>query len=74
MKNEIKKEKTELEVFKNEVTKCLNTLIHWSVLCSISNAKKDFKDFGLMIMMFMVIHDLKINDDHVPKISKKEEG
>ena len=50
---------------KEEITKFLNTILKWSVMCSISHwdAKKDFKDLGVMIMMFMMAHNIEIEDN-----------
>ena len=50
---------------KEEITKFLNTILKWSILCTISdnNSKKDFKDLGVMIMMFMMAHDIEIEDN-----------
>lgn len=50
---------------KEEITKFLNTILKWSILCTISdnNSKKDFKDLGVMIMMFMMAHNIEIEDN-----------
>ena len=52
---------------KEEITKFLNTILKWSILCTISdnNSKKDFKDLGVMIMMFMMAHNIEIEDINI---------
>jgi len=61
---------------KEEITKFLNTILKWSVMCSISHwdAKKDFKDLGVMIIMFMIAHKLEIeNKDYEKGARNKNE-
>ena len=43
-------------------------------MCSISHwdAKKDFKDLGVMIMMFMIAHKLEIENKDYEKGARNE--
>ena len=57
---------------KEEITKFLNTILKWSILCSISDntSKKDFRELGSMVMMFMMAHSIEIEDKDKDKVNK----
>ena len=59
---------------KEEITKFLNTILKWSILCAISNktSKKDFRELGEMVIMFMTVHNIKIEDKN-NKVQEKAE-
>ncbi len=50
---------------KEEITKFLNTILKWSILCTISDktSKKDFRELGEMVIMFMTVHNIEIEDN-----------
>ena len=62
---------------KEEITKFLNTILKWSILCTISNktSKKDFRELGEMVIMFMMAHNIEIEDkDKVNKSGARNEN
>jgi len=62
---------------KEEITKFLNTILKWSILCAISDdaSKKDFRELGSMVIMFMMAHNIEIEDkDKVNKSGARNEN